>query len=69
MQRHSVNDMSCQHCVAALTEAIERAEPRAAVKIDLTSKTVEVDGDIGDEAIAALFRHSVVHVLTEAWQE
>lgn len=39
-----VEDMSCGHCVAMITEAIQAKWPAAEVKADLAGKTVTVLG-------------------------
>jgi copper chaperone len=38
-----VNDMTCGHCVGAITRAIEAADPGAAVRIDLATHRVQVE--------------------------
>lgn len=37
-----VNDMTCKHCVQAITEAVAAADPGASVQIDLAHHRVEV---------------------------
>ncbi|CAM4087766.1 heavy-metal-associated domain-containing protein [Kerstersia similis] len=48
-----VPDMSCDHCVRALTGAIQEAVPGALVQADLTAHTLTVTGT---EDIAAVER-------------
>ncbi|MBL8789301.1 MAG: heavy-metal-associated domain-containing protein [Rhizobiales bacterium] len=43
MLKLNVPDMSCGHCVGAITEAIKSIDPAAEVKTDLASKTVVVE--------------------------
>lgn len=38
-----VNDMTCGHCVAAITRAVKEAEPAAQVEIDLSRHLVKID--------------------------
>jgi copper chaperone len=38
-----VNDMTCGHCVGAITRAVEAADPGAAVRIDLATHRVQVE--------------------------
>lgn len=38
-----VNDMTCGHCVKAITQAVTAADPRAALKIDLASHRVRIE--------------------------
>lgn len=49
----NVQGMSCGHCERAVTEAIKRIDPKAAVKVDLASGRVEVESDVSREAIAS----------------
>ena len=37
-----VEDLSCNHCVAQITKAIQGADPSALVQIDIPSKIVNV---------------------------
>lgn len=41
-----VADMSCQHCVQAITQAALEIDPQARVEIDLATKSVHIDSDI-----------------------
>lgn len=41
-----VADMSCQHCVQAITKAALEVDPQARVEIDLAAKSVNIDSDI-----------------------
>lgn len=45
-----VSGMTCEGCVRAVTNAIERAIPGASVSVDLAAGKVTVDGD--ESAIA-----------------
>ncbi|MCQ1569652.1 heavy-metal-associated domain-containing protein [Neorhizobium galegae] len=49
----TVPDMTCGHCEKTVRGALAEALPGAAVAIDLTAKTVTVEGDAGraEEAI------------------
>jgi copper chaperone len=37
-----VHDMSCGHCVSAITRAIQSQDPGAEVQVDLSEKRVEI---------------------------
>ncbi len=50
----SVPDISCDHCVAAITEQIEPLHGVEAVSVDLEAKTVSVTGGTEAEIIAAI---------------
>lgn len=39
----NVNDMTCGHCVGAITQAVKALDPAAQVQIDLANKRVRVE--------------------------
>ncbi|WP_392551934.1 heavy-metal-associated domain-containing protein [Orbus wheelerorum] len=39
-----VDNMSCDHCVKAVTKAINDIDPKASVSVDLAKKEVTIDG-------------------------
>jgi len=46
-----VDNMTCNHCVKAVTKAINDVDPNAKVSVDLTKKEVTIDGgSISQEA-------------------
>ena len=45
--------MSCGHCVRAITEAVQQADPAAQVTVDLPTKHVTVQTTHGRDAMAA----------------
>jgi copper chaperone len=49
---YKVPDISCDHCVAAITEQVSPLDGVSALNIDLQAKTVTVEGG-NDEAIIA----------------
>lgn len=51
-QVFDVEGMSCNHCVKAVTKAVQLLDPQAQVQIDLASKKVEVESTQTREAIA-----------------
>ena len=56
MQRYTVEDMSCGHCVNTVTRAIEQTDPDATINIDLESKVVAVDSPADDESLRQAMR-------------
>lgn len=42
MYELQVDNMSCGHCVKAVTRAVQALDPAASVEVDLASKTVKV---------------------------
>lgn len=53
MHRFTLPDMSCGHCVAAITEALKSVDAQAGAEIDLQAKTVQVDSAQPRDAFAA----------------
>ncbi len=57
MYELQVDNMSCAHCVGAVTRAVRALDPAAKIEIDLASKKVAIDSQAGlaqlSEAIAA----------------
>ncbi|PTT87328.1 hypothetical protein DBR42_11860 [Pelomonas sp. HMWF004] len=58
MHSFTLPDMSCGHCVASITQALQAADAQARLSVDLASKTAQVD--------SALPRQALVAALTEA---
>ena len=44
----NVNDMTCGHCVGAVTKAVKSVEPDATVSVNIGTKRVEIDAPHGD---------------------
>lgn len=53
MYQLQVDDMSCSHCVNAVTKAVQALDPQAQVQVDLAGKRVTVDSHIALERISA----------------
>jgi len=53
MSDFTVEGMSCQHCVKAVTRAVTEIDPQALVQVDLASGTVKVDSTATPDAIRA----------------
>ena len=52
-----VKDMSCGHCVKAITDAVKAADSRAKVNIDLARHRVEIEpGSTDAAALAGVIR-------------
>jgi len=47
----SVQKMTCNHCVRAVTEAVQAAAPGAQVQVNLAEGTVRIDGAPGAAAV------------------
>ncbi|MBU6335451.1 MAG: heavy-metal-associated domain-containing protein [Chloroflexi bacterium] len=45
IDQYRVSDMSCQHCVAAISREVGAVAGVARVDVDLTSKSVRVEHD------------------------
>ena len=48
-----IPDMTCGHCVAAVTKAVKAADPAAEIKIDLPTHSVQVQTSVPREVLAA----------------
>ena len=53
MHQFTLPDMSCGHCVAAITDALKAADARARIDIDLQMKTARVDSTLPRDMLAA----------------
>jgi copper chaperone len=54
-----VGDMSCGHCVAAITEAVRSVDPGAWVEVDLAARAVRIEPASADAcALAAALREA-----------
>ena len=51
MTTYSVPGVSCQHCVDAITREVSAVPGVTGVSVDLTTKTVTVDGAADDTAV------------------
>ena len=45
--------MTCQHCVASVTEEVSELDGATVVSVDLDSGALVVDGDVTREQVAA----------------
>jgi copper chaperone len=59
----TVNGMSCQHCVKAITAAIRALDPEARVQVDLDSRQVQVESEQSRSALAQAIRDEGYTVL------
>lgn len=53
MYQFNLPDMSCGHCVAAITQALQQADAQARVQVDLAAKTAEVESQLPRGTLAA----------------
>jgi copper chaperone len=53
MIRLSIPDMSCGHCVEAVTQAVKKADPDATLNIDLGGRTAAIETRTPSETLAA----------------
>lgn len=56
MQVFNVEGMTCGHCVKAVTNAVQREDEAAEVKVDLAHKQVSVKSELPSEQILQLIR-------------
>ena len=45
-----VNDMTCGHCVSAITQALKAVDPAARVQVDLATHRVQIEPGEADAA-------------------
>jgi copper chaperone len=55
-QQFLVEGMTCQHCVRAVTRAVQQLDAQAAVQVDLKAATVTVDSTQPRPRIAEAIR-------------
>lgn len=55
MPQFQVNDMTCKHCEATITKAIQEVDAQAKITIDLNTHKVVIDSDKS----ASLFASSI----------
>jgi copper chaperone len=53
MLEFSIPNMSCGHCVRAITEAVKAADPSARLEVDLPARQVQVQTTAPREAVVA----------------
>ena len=53
MYEYDIPDMSCGHCVTAVTRAIKAADPEATADVDLMKRKALVSSVVDPKAIAA----------------
>ncbi len=53
MLKFTVPDMSCDHCVGAVTKALKDVDANAVVAVDLDTKIVTVSSEANAEKIGA----------------
>lgn len=58
MLRYQVDDMSCGHCVQAITAAVKDVDPSAEVQVDLSSKAVQVSTSVAGPVVAQAIRNA-----------
>lgn len=54
MQHFQVKGMTCQHCVRAVTQAVQDQDPAATVTVDLQAGRVEVESVLPPDVIIGL---------------
>lgn len=53
MTTFTINDMTCGHCAATITKAVQAIDSDATVNVRLDSKRVEIDSTQSADALAA----------------
>lgn len=55
-QQFQVQGMTCQHCVKAVTRAVQQLDAKAIVAVDLKAAAVTVQSEVARERIAEVIR-------------
>lgn len=58
MLKFTVEDMTCGHCAGTITKAVQAADPRAQVAIELPTHEVKVESGLGADQVAAAIRQA-----------
>lgn len=53
MFNFEIPNMTCGHCVKAVTQAVQQADPAARLQIDLATKQVQVETTLARERVVA----------------
>jgi len=53
MHEFTVQDMTCGHCAATITEAVKALDPAGRCEIDLAAKRVKVESALSADRVAA----------------
>jgi copper chaperone len=53
MIEFDVQDMTCGHCAATITEAVKSVDPSGRCEVDLAGRRVKVDSALSADRIAA----------------
>ena len=48
----TIPSMTCGHCVGTVTKAVQSVDPRAALTVDLSGKTVRIETTANRDAVA-----------------
>lgn len=56
MTTFEVKDMTCGHCIKAITQAVQAVDPTAKVQIDLSSHRVQIESASADAELS----HAIV---------
>lgn len=51
MMQFQVEGMSCNHCVGAITRAVQALDPAAIVNADIAAQQVRVESNAGEQAV------------------
>jgi copper chaperone len=66
MYQLQVENMSCGHCVGAVTRAVQEVDAGAKVDVDLASKTVKIDSSGPLDKISAAIVEAGYPVISAA---
>ena len=58
MQAFKVDGMTCGHCVRAVTEAVQGADPGSTVQVELPAGSVTTDSALAPARLVEAFRQA-----------
>ncbi|YCI04673.1 heavy-metal-associated domain-containing protein [Ensifer sp. D2-11] len=58
MYHLNLEDVTCGHCAATVEKAVQAADPKAKVTVNLEAKTASIESEIGSDAFIAAIEGS-----------
>jgi copper chaperone CopZ len=58
MPRFQVEDMTCKHCEASISKAIQEVDAQASITVDLAAHSVTINSTQSDAALEAAIREA-----------
>ena len=62
MLRYTIENMTCGHCVATVTKAVQGVDANAIVRADVAGRSLEIDTGATSEIVSAAVAAAGYHV-------